>query len=68
MGKSTGFLEYERVENAGQNRWSESRPIGNFIPRYPKRIAGSRAHAAWTAAYRSARRESPFSEWFPAVR
>ena len=53
MGKPTGFLEYERVEAKAVSP-KESKILMNFIPLYQRQNRENRAHAAWTAAFRSA--------------
>ena len=52
MGKATGFLEYERVENPGQE------PLERR----------NRVHAVWIAVFHSVRTESQSWAWYPAVR
>lgn len=54
MGKPTGFLEYERVEAKAVSPKERIKNLMNFIPLYQRQNRENRAHAAWTAAFRSA--------------
>ena len=69
MGKATGFLEYERVENAGLEPEERIKNYREFHTPLDLEERKRQAHAAWTVASRSV---SPVNRcwvaWCPAVR
>ena len=68
MGKSTGFLEYERVENAGQEPLERIKTYREFhtpLALEERQKQGARCR---TAVFRSVRQASRFLAWFPDAR
>ena len=54
MGKPTGFLEYERVEAKAVSPKERIKNFNEFHTPLSEAEQRNRAHAAWTAAFRSA--------------
>ena len=68
MGKSTGFLEYERVENAGQEPLERIKTYREFHTPLSDEERRKQVPAVWTAVSRSVKQASRSLAWFPAAR
>ena len=54
MGKVTGFMEYQRLAEAAEDKRERVKHYREFVLHLSDQEAASRARAAWIAAFRSA--------------